>query len=283
MTRKLNVVLLALLILIGAPFAWLLLDASTHGTGAKPVTIAQLRQLAASQPGPLPKQLRYEVIGHRRVMSDLLAAGSGLRPFPFVVRAYELVGIDGTLATIDRGLSRELAKQRRIVDFDPLAQAVVEQAQATAPLQLTLAADVDHSGLAGPAPRFGAGLANTQDRVSGAPYAPAPGVVVIPAEGIAPGIRMIYVRLASGREVLFTGDVAPINVAWEDERPPARIVTGLFVDHDREEIGAWLRTITALRAAAPGLHIVSGHDPQLPRLLTAGFIERPARPHRRSR
>lgn len=282
MTRKLNVVLLALLLLVAVPFTWLLLNASTRGTHAKPITIAQLRNLAASLPGPAPTQIRYEVIGHRRVMSDLLAAGSGLRPLPFVIRAYELVGPDGTLATIDRGLDRDLAEQRSIVDFDPEARAMVARALATAPVQLTLATDMHHSGMPGASPAFGNGLPARQ-RPSDEPYAVAPGVVVIPAGSIAPGQRMIYVRAANDREVLFTGDVAPINIAWEDERPPARIVTGLLVDHNREEIGAWLRTINALRGAAPRLHIVTGHDQHVPHLLVRGFIERPVQSHRRRR
>ncbi|VWX52032.1 hypothetical protein [Novosphingobium sp. 9U] len=283
MTRKLNVVLLILLLVIGAPFTWLLLNASTRGTQAKPVTIAQLRQLAESMPGPAPTQVRYEAVGDRHVMSDLLAAGSGLRPVPFMIRAYELVGADGTLATIDRGLNRELAERRRLSHYDPMAQRMVERALAAAPVQLSLGTDAHHSGMAAAAPQLGSGLAGPAERSPAQPYPVAHGIVVIPVSSIAPGQRMVYARLGNGREVLFTGDVAPINAAWEDERPPARIVTGLFVDHDREEIGSWLRTISALRGAAPGLHIVTGHDQQVPRLLVQGFIERPAQRRRRRR
>ncbi|MBB4857081.1 hypothetical protein HNO88_000378 [Novosphingobium chloroacetimidivorans] len=282
MTRKLNVVLLTLLVLIAVPFTWLLLNASTRGIEIKPVTIAQLRNLAASVPGQAPTQVRYEVVGHRRVTSDLLAAGSGLRPLPFVIRAYELVGPDGTLVTIDRGLSADLAEQRGIADFDPVAHAAVSRALAAAPVHLTLATDMHHTGMHEAPPALGTGRPGRY-KLANAPYAVVPGVVVIPTSSIVPGQRMVYVRLVDGREVLFTGDVAPINISWEDERPPARIVTGLFVDHDREEIGAWLRTIGALRSAAPRLHIVTGHDQHLPRMLVQGFIERPVQRHRRSR
>lgn len=278
MTRKLNYLLLAFLIVIVAPFAWLMLDGSTRSDASKPITIEQLRLLAASIPGMAPTAVRYEVIGRRRVISDLLAAGSGLRPVPFVLRAYLLVTPKGAPVTIDRGMGRAMAARHRVRDFDPRAQAAVEHAVLTSQVTLVLAPDVQHSGFEAPSPLLGSGLPRGQ-RNPAKPYAVAPGIVVIPADGVRPGERMVYVRLATGRELLFTGDVAPVHTSWEQQRPPARLVTLFLVGDDREEIGVWLRTIRKMKDAAPSLQIVTGHDTIIPRALTRGFADKPPNGH----
>lgn len=279
MTRNLNFVLLGLLIVVVAPFCWLMLNASTRGSAPKPVTLAQLRSLAASLPGEAPRQVRYEVIGRRSMVSDLLAAGSGLRPVPFVIRAYALVLPDGRAITIDRGMSRSLAQAHRIRDFDPRAQSAVDLAVATAPLALMLTPNLYHSGQANADPAVGSGVTGSQLEPHRPPYVVAPGVVVVPAYGVGQGERMVYTRLADGRELLFTGDVAPVERAWSQRRPPARVITSFFVDHDREEIGAWLRTINAWKRSESKLQIVTGHGSLIPRMLVRGFASGPAANH----
>lgn len=253
MTRKVNIVLLIFLAFVAAPFAWLMLNASTRGDDLKPVSLPLLRDLAARPPGERPVEVRYETIGRRWVVSDLLAAGSGLRPVPFVVRAYVVVMSDGALVTIDRGMSREAAQRARLSDFDPRAQWAVDRAVAAARMRLTLSAEQRRSGR------------------DDSPYAVAPGIVVVPVPDVAAGERMIYVRLDDDRELLFTGNVAPIHAAWMQGRPPARLVTRFLAPADREEIGAWLRTINAWKVAAPQLQIVAGHDSVVPRMLKHGF------------
>ena len=276
MTRKLNTMLLMALLFIGLPFAWLMLDSSTRGEAVKPVTITQLRRLSASMPGDAPVAVRYETIGMRHMLGDLLAAGSGLRPLPFVVRAYELVGRDGSVLTIDRGMSRAAARSHRIHDFDPVAQGLVDQALASSTLNLLLSRHVQHSGRE---------LARSEQVAASSPfkepYAVAQGVVTIPADTIAPGIQMIYVRLSDGGELLFAGDVAPTHTSWDQQRLPARLVTSMFVDEDREELGSWLRTVQALKASAPSLQIVPGHDSVVPRILIHGFLTDQSERHKR--
>lgn len=275
MRRKLNILLLLLVILVGLPFGWLMLETSTRSDAIEPVTMAQLRRLASVMPGEAPAEVRYEVIGRRRVTSDLLAAGSGLRPVTFVIRAYELVLPHGRVIAIDRGMSRSLAEAHRIRDFDPEAQAAVERAVAASQANLVLATDMQHSGREAASPSLGSGLTEPHTPTPREPYAVAPGVVVLPTYQVAPGERMIYVRLTDGRELLFAGDIAPIRASWEELRPPARLVTTFLVADDREELAAWLRTIAALKSAAPDLQIVAGHDSVLPRMLVRGFIADP--------
>jgi hypothetical protein len=263
LTRKLNIVLLALLILVGGPFYWLLLNATTMDDARHPVTIAQLRRLAGTAPDQAPIDVRYETLGQRRVTSDLLVAGSGLRPVPFVIRAYELILPDGGVITIDRGLNRKAAQAERLANFDPRAQGSVEAALAVARISLTLAPGVQHSGEATVPGNDASGLSL---------HAVAPGVVVISTADVGPGERMVYVRLADETELLFAGDIAPLRDAWSQVRPPARLTTSHWAPRDREALARWLRTVAAIKAAAPQLQIVAGHDAQVPSALTRGFI-----------
>ena len=275
MTRKLNKLLLLALVFVGVPFAWLMLDTSSTAADNKPVDITQLRALAASLPGVAPKEARYETIGRRRIVGDLLAAGSGLRPVTFAIRAYQLYAPDGQSVTIDRGMPRELAEQHRISDFDPIAQAHVDQAVAGARIALMLSRKPQHSGSVVSPVEGKTRLPPAYAASAGAPYAVAPGVVVIPADGVRRADCMVFARLSGGREILFTGDVAAINVSWIEQRPPARIVTTFLAPGDREQIASWLRTIRSLKAQAPALQIVAGHDAALPRMVKRDFIDDP--------
>lgn len=280
MTRKLNLTLFVLLVGLGAPFYWLMLNASTGSEAMHPVTIAQLRQLAHAKAGEVPIDVRYENLGERRVTSDLLAAGSGLRSVDYVVRAYQLVLSDGAIVTIDRGLSRQLAEAEKLGNFNPRAQAAVERALGSARLRLTLAPRLHHSGARDVPAGFGSGVASAAPTL---PYAAARGVVVIPTPDVGPDERMIYVQLEDGIELLFAGDIAPTRTAWSEQRPPARAASRYLEGRNREALAAWLRTIARLKATAPALQIVAGHDPFLPGPLTNGFIAAHDQTHRHPR
>ena len=93
-----------------------------------------------------------------------------------------------------------------------------------------------------------------------APVAVAPGVVVIPAASHTEGSQMVFVRLADGRELLFTGDIATMAQNWQELRARSRLIGEHFAPEDRTQVFAWLKTIRALKAQAPGLVILTGHD-----------------------
>jgi len=61
MRRKINIALLVLILLIGLPYYWLLLDNRPGKAAPKPVGIGQLRELAGSVPGPAPDALGVEL------------------------------------------------------------------------------------------------------------------------------------------------------------------------------------------------------------------------------
>ena len=75
MTHRLNVILLSLALLFGLPYYWYLLDNSGADLPAKPITIVQLRNLAASLPGQAPTAVRRPQTirsRRRRHMGDTL-------------------------------------------------------------------------------------------------------------------------------------------------------------------------------------------------------------------
>ncbi|WP_429274932.1 MBL fold metallo-hydrolase [Novosphingobium gossypii] len=250
------------LLIIAVPYYWFLADAGA-GPGAndvrpQPVTIDMLRRMATTGNGQSPVELRVETVGLRLTSRNMLVAGSGLRQLPNVVRAYELIVPGAAPLIIDRGISRAAAAEHGFASFDTQAQARVGAAIARATHVIELSDRPSHNG------GHATGTRRVKDAFlasGGAPYTLAPGVVVIPARGLAPGTAMVYVRLSDDHEYLFTGDVAPLHRSWHDLRLPARLATRSEARTFRESNLSWLMTINALHRAAPRMTIVTGHEP----------------------
>lgn len=270
MTRRLNFWLVSVLLIVGIPYYWHLVDPGL-GPGAadpaaRPVTMTQLRSLAAALAGPRPAQLRVEKVGMDMVSANLLVAGAGLRSLPTVIRAYELVVPDALPILIDAGTSARSAREGGVDIYDPRAQARVAQVRAAAAHVVLLVDEPAHNGgleagnIRGP---------RELPPPSDAPWPLAPGVVVIPASGMGPDVNMVYVQFASGREMLFTGDVAKTYGNWSQVRLPARLGMHTRSARYRSANLAWLKTIAALHRAAPRMAIVAGHDP-VPTPFSAG-------------
>jgi glyoxylase-like metal-dependent hydrolase (beta-lactamase superfamily II) len=284
MTRRFNWLILALLVLIGAPYYWLLLDNRSGEAAAKPVSIAQLRTLAASIPGPAPSEVRFEQVAWRRLPGTLFAAGSGLKRRRIAVMAWQLPVPGGRPVMIDSGITRALSDEMQFEAFVPELQAKVDGQLAAAGLVLITHEHPDHLGplaaMGGTPLRQAARLNAAQlssaplaatlpwrerDGLSariapGAPQAVAPGVVAIPAPSHTPGSQMVYVRLGDGREYLFAGDIATLDSSWRELRARSRLLGDWIAPEDRGEVYAWLKTIRALKAQAPGMVVVPGHD-----------------------
>jgi glyoxylase-like metal-dependent hydrolase (beta-lactamase superfamily II) len=284
MTRRLNWFLLALVVLIGLPYYWLLLDNRPGDAKAKPITIGQLRTLAAALPGPAPNAVELELIAFRRVPGTLFAAGTGFKRRLIGVMAWRLPVPGGKPIVIDSGFGRSIAATMDLEKFYGDAQDRTDQAMREAGLILVTHEHSDHEG----------GLIALHDRAvltkallnpsqisgnrwtellpwgkeqrpspalsGGAPRAVAPGVVVIPAPSHSPGSQMIFVRLGDGREFLFTGDIATMAKSWQALRARSRLIGDFIVHEDRGEVYAWLRTIRVLKATDPGLVVLPGHD-----------------------
>jgi glyoxylase-like metal-dependent hydrolase (beta-lactamase superfamily II) len=306
MRRKVNIALLLLIVLIGAPFYWLLLDNRPGDAAAKPITVEQLRNLAASLPGPAPSGVEVEQVAYRVLPRNLFAAGSGMKPESISVLAWRLTVPGGDAIMIDGGIAETDARAIGMDQFFAERQAKVEKALRGASLIIATHEHPDHQGAivrlgeevvtgrarfnAGQLPpaRFATDLAWGSQPIppaliaAGPPQAVAPGVVVIPAPSHTPGSQMIFVRLQDGRELLFAGDIATMASSWQETRARSRLVGDFLAPEDRSEVFAWLRTIQKLKQAAPALMIVPGHDwhrihtdPALAETVRIGFSQQP--------
>jgi glyoxylase-like metal-dependent hydrolase (beta-lactamase superfamily II) len=86
----------------------------------------------------------------------------------------------------------------------------------------------------------------------------APGVVLIKAPGHTPGSQMVYVRLASGSEIVLAGDVAwhGSGIATQRQKPDS--VTRSFGGEDRPAIATELRWLKG--AMTSGVTVIVAHD-----------------------
>jgi glyoxylase-like metal-dependent hydrolase (beta-lactamase superfamily II) len=282
MTRRFNRFLLILLVLVGLPYYWLLVENRPGDAAPKPVTIEQLRALASSIPGPAPTEVRMELVGWRHLPGALFAAGTGIKRRQIGIMAWQLTVPGGKPVIIDTGATSEFGKQLDV--FHPGVQRRVERAMDGAGLILATHEHPDHLGPLAKrggkplrqiarlnpgqlpsAPVAGQLVWRERDGLAariapGAPQTVAAGVVVIPAPSHTPGSQMIYARLGDGREYLFAGDIATLVVNWEELRARSRLLGDWLAPEQRSEVYAWLRTIQALKAAAPNLVVVPGHD-----------------------
>ena len=97
-------------------------------------------------------------------------------------------------------------------------------------------------------------------------YPIAPGVVLIRAPGHTPGSQMVYVRLASGRELLFIGDIAWLMAGVERrvQKPEAR---SRELNEDRAALQRQLDWLSGL-SARTGVVLINSHDGRWLRTLT---------------
>lgn len=265
--RRINLWLVVLLTLIAAPYYWLLIDRSAIGIKAKPLDIGQLRGLAASVPGNLSTQIRYEIVGTRAVSGNLVTAGAGVMEMNLEILAFQIISPSQPAVTIDAGLRPDLVEQFALSHYSKKAQHNVDLAVAQAGQAVTLGGYALHPEASKSAARRESVAAK-----AAAPHAIAPGIVAIPIDGMPAGTKMLFVHTSDGREYLFTGDVAPIPQSWNRTIPPARWIESRDPRVDRAEIVSWLKTIRALKKQTPSLFIVEGSDRMLPAPFAEGFL-----------
>lgn len=86
----------------------------------------------------------------------------------------------------------------------------------------------------------------------------APGVVLIKAAGHTPGSQIVYVRLASGREIVLAGDVAWHMSGIERQLQKPTSSTQEFGGEDRGAIARQLQWLKSI--AGPQTFVVVSHD-----------------------
>jgi glyoxylase-like metal-dependent hydrolase (beta-lactamase superfamily II) len=288
MTRRINYLLLTLLVFVGGPVWYLFIDSSPWTGKAVRLDIAEVRRLVSGKPGQKPVGVAFELVSFRGAPGNFLAAGSGFRRQPIGVMAFRLEVPDEKPIMIETGITPADAGKLGMENFDFAAQERVEESMRAASLILVTHAHADHlGGLAALTSTPGGmevaakarlnrfqipGSPGTQSLpwASGlqipatlAPDRPqlvARGVVVLPTPGHTLGSQMIYVQLANGTELLFAGDTAPREISWQQRRPPSRMTTDFMQPQDRAALVGWLGALQQLHKTNPGLLIIPGHD-----------------------
>ncbi len=262
---RFNIFLLMLLLAIGILYYWFLVDNSAPDARPHPVSIAQLRSLATAPGEAAPVRIRFERIASQWQMGNRVAAGRGLRALRLHTLSYMIEYAGKPPVLIGAGLTKADAARFEHETFAVRAQARVVRAVARASALVPLSPAPEQLGglrmIAGTdqAQRLEMQIAKMEEaeRIS-VPHRVAPGLVAIPTPQVHPGSRMVYARLADGREYLFAGKIAPTRRNWRGPRLPARFVTDLGHREDRQAMLSWLLTIQALKREAPALVVVPG-------------------------
>lgn len=298
--RKLASWFLCLTAVFGAFYWWYAADSRMPADADFPLDIAELRRLAGSLPGDLPREVRYEKVTAFSFPGAMIAAGDGWATQEMPIYAYQLVYPDHT-AMIDSAMPRDLAKPEFMVPYyDEAAYGRVAAALEKASFILITHEHSDHSGGVLQHPRLASllpalrltqvqhdhpeymkpavvpqgSLANYQPLRYERAAAIAPGVVAVAAPGHTPGSQMAYVRLADGRELLFLGDVSWKRGNIERQRERPRFVTEWLIGEDRHAVFGQLKALHLLAQREPAIKQVPGHDGVVIGELTAeGYLK----------
>ncbi|MEZ5743234.1 MAG: hypothetical protein R3D89_05755 [Sphingomonadaceae bacterium] len=147
MTHRFNMALLLLLIAIGLPFYWLLMDNRPGDPEPKTVTMAQLRRIAATGPGPEPVAIQFEQIAATPHMRNRLTAGRGIRYDWQPFHAFRVDYGDLPPVLIETGMTRRQAQDMQFARYDDEAARRIASEIERARAVILLGRGVYHGGL----------------------------------------------------------------------------------------------------------------------------------------
>jgi glyoxylase-like metal-dependent hydrolase (beta-lactamase superfamily II) len=262
------------------------LVASTVGAQTNPYNAGLLREVRARAraiPGPLPVAVRYvSVLDDSTPTSELIEGAPHTRIFQ-VTPVFQVRYPDGWIM-VDAGFTREQAGKQGHFSAERFAEA--EAALRGAGLIVVTHEHPDHVGTLVESdimPEVAPHTLLTREQVEAMEHKPwvfirldtaqahrylivdydrllpiAPGVVLIRAPGHTPGSQMVYVRLASGRELILAGDVAWLKQGIDEQRQkPDSTSRQLHEDrHELAEEMAWLKNTVE----SAGVTVVISHD-----------------------
>ena len=246
-----------------------------------------IRQAAKAMPGALPLRVNVVKFAESRRTKNFAIKGAPREPSIQARTAYQVVYPDGTIM-IDSGMDLQVHKffGRGVEEpYFPEQEQKVERALASAKAIVVTHEHGDHiagvirsSAFAALAPKTT--ITRTQaDTLMTAPQMPeiklsadqvqrfnvvdyqtvrpfAPGMALIKSSGHTPGSQMIYLVLQSGKEYVFTGDVA-----WHmDGVRQVRGKDAPWITEDEPNMTAELSWLNGLMRNEPNIAIVVSHD-----------------------
>jgi glyoxylase-like metal-dependent hydrolase (beta-lactamase superfamily II) len=261
--------------------------------------LARVRLAASTVPGASPARINYlKMAESHRPLADIIEGGSQ-ENYVSARTAFQLVYPSGSWIMVDTGMDQAVHKFFGFGREEPYwgdRNAAVQEALKNASLIVVTHEHGDH--VAGvirsdarkaiaaktlltreqvrtliqypqmPDIRLTPEMARDYIVVDYETYLPiAPGVVLIKAPGHTPGHQMIYVRLGSGREYLFIGDVA-WSLANVTELKPRPAATMRRVGESAAPLMWQMRWIKEAMDRE-GLIVIPSHDDTLLRDLAA--------------
>ncbi|GAB5488021.1 MAG: hypothetical protein Pars2KO_15910 [Parasphingorhabdus sp.] len=273
-------------LLFGGAVYYYVLDGSLPEDSNYDLNISEIRSLADAPKDQLPTEIRTEILATPSVPRFALRAGSGFGQTIMLRNAFQIVSPNGYYA-LETGMDKALGEEfDQAEGFDAAVWDRIQTMLSGAKGIMVTHEHPDHIGgivrHRNPA-ELADKLILTQDQfnglnrftVSGAlppefsGYVPvsidrlhrvAPGIVMIKAAGHTPGSVMFFVKLASGAEYLFIGDIAYTESNVVDGVDRSRFIRLLMVDpEDRDAVVHQLKAIHELSKVEPELHIVPAH------------------------
>ena len=249
--------------------------------------LTAIRQAAKAMPGALPMRINVVKFAESRRTKNFAIKGAPREPSIQARTAYQVVYPDGTIM-IDSGMDQQVHKffGRGVEEpYFPEQEQKVERALASAKAIVVTHEHGDHiagvirsAAFATLAPKTT--ITRTQaDTLMTAPQMPeiklsadqvqrfnvvdyqtvrpfAPGMALIRSSGHTPGSQMIYLVLQSGKEYVFTGDVA-----WHmDGVRQVRGKDAPWITEDEPNMTAELSWLNGLMRNEPNIAIVISHD-----------------------
>jgi glyoxylase-like metal-dependent hydrolase (beta-lactamase superfamily II) len=283
--KRIGIAVAVLLVLALGGGLYFLGSEAVPETTAYEIDLAGLRNHAQGAPGALPSQVRYETIATGSLPRGLIMAGEDFEPVAMPRPVFQIMYPDGRFILIDSAYDRAL-HETSFADqpfFDRAWERLVQAMESAAQIVVTHEHS-DHLGgvtthprpdriaknlrltveqIANPRAVDAALPTALADQIEPLRYEDmlpiAPGVVLKKAPGHTPGSQMIFVRIDTGQEILFVGDVVWNFDAITNLKYRPRLVTDLFLGEDRAAVLDQIRALRNLHDAG-GVSIVVSHD-----------------------